>query len=136
MENIILRIKRRRKEKGYSHETMGHELNISPAAYRKIETNQTKLTVERLLQIVKILDISLVEILNIEYDKIGNGEHAQKAMALEQFSHLCSENREKTAKIESLYEERIKQQTITINRLLEVINNSSRSAKSILQHDQ
>ena len=34
---------------------MAHELNTSSAAYRKIELNQTKLTVERLFQIAKIL---------------------------------------------------------------------------------
>lgn len=35
------------------------ELNISDSAYRKIENNQTKLSLEKFLQIAKILDVSI-----------------------------------------------------------------------------
>ncbi|MDR0613695.1 MAG: helix-turn-helix domain-containing protein [Dysgonamonadaceae bacterium] len=44
---------------GYSLENMAMELNISDSAYRKIENNQTKLSLEKFLQIAKILDVSI-----------------------------------------------------------------------------
>ena len=59
MEHILENIKEYRKRKGFSYETMAHELKTSPAAYRKIETNQTKLTVERLQQIAAILEMDM-----------------------------------------------------------------------------
>ncbi len=48
MENILENIKTIRKQKGYSHEYIAHELDISQVAYSKLEKNETKLTVERL----------------------------------------------------------------------------------------
>jgi DNA-binding XRE family transcriptional regulator len=39
MEEVLSKIKEFRKKKGYSYETMAHELDTSPAAYRKIELN-------------------------------------------------------------------------------------------------
>lgn len=122
MENILSFIKKCRKEKGYSYETMGFELNISPAAYRKIETHQTKLTVERLFQIVKVLGVTLETILGIEENKMINHVNPLTDFTLGNSINFHSEYKEKTAKIESLYEERIKEQAITINQLIEVIN--------------
>ena len=45
---------------------MAHDLHITPAAYRKIETGETKLTVERLFKIAEILDIKVSDLLNEE----------------------------------------------------------------------
>lgn len=64
MEVIIDRIKEQRKKKGFSHENMANELNISQAAYSKIEKNETRLTVDRLFEIAEILEISVAELLD------------------------------------------------------------------------
>ncbi len=63
MDTIIDRIKEQRKKKGFSHENMAHELNISQAAYSKIEKNETRLTVDRLFEIANILEVSVSELL-------------------------------------------------------------------------
>ena len=55
MEEVLQKIKDLRNVKGFSHENMANKLKISTSAYRKIESNETKLTVERLLQIAKVL---------------------------------------------------------------------------------
>jgi transcriptional regulator with XRE-family HTH domain len=57
-----------RTKKGYTYENMAHELSITPAAYRKIEIGETKLTLERLFHISEILDSSLSDILEIGND--------------------------------------------------------------------
>ncbi|WP_316842064.1 helix-turn-helix transcriptional regulator [Pedobacter gandavensis] len=49
--------------KGYSQEFMAEKLNISQNSYSKLERGQTSLTVNRLFQIAKILDISVQEML-------------------------------------------------------------------------
>lgn len=51
---------------------MAEELQISHSAYRKIETDQSKLTVERLMQIAVILDKSATKLLNETQARIYN----------------------------------------------------------------
>ena len=64
MEKILERIKQFRTTKGYTLENMANELNISASTYRKVEMNETKLTVERLIKITKILEIPLEDLLD------------------------------------------------------------------------
>ena len=47
MEKIIEKITQYRNRKGYTYENMADELELTTAAYRKIETGETKLSVER-----------------------------------------------------------------------------------------
>lgn len=68
IENLIRRITAARIKKGFSHENMSIELSITPTAYWKIETGQTKLTVERLFRISEILDEPLPRLLEIGSD--------------------------------------------------------------------
>ena len=63
LQKIVEKIARIRKNKGLSYDNMASDLALSPSAYRKIETGETKLTVERLLQISKVLEISIDTIL-------------------------------------------------------------------------
>lgn len=65
MEKIIERIAQQRSKKGYTFENMADELDITPAAYRKIETGETKLSVERLMKISDILEEDLSNLLDI-----------------------------------------------------------------------
>lgn len=74
IEKVMERIVKRREEKGYSLENMANELGLSLSAYNKIEKQQTKLTLERLLQIRIILEIPLQELLDIK----GNNVYHQK----------------------------------------------------------
>lgn len=126
MEKILQRIKEYRKKKGYSYDTMAHELNTSPAAYRKIELNQTKLTVERLYQIAQILEAKVEDILNIKTDKTYHQTNNDNAIGHQEIEDLYQENKEKSNKIEFLYEERIKEQAITIAQLMIVISNQKK----------
>lgn len=66
MEKIIEKIAQQRSKKGYTFENMAHELDITPAAYRKIETGETKLSVERLMKISEILGEDLSNLLDIK----------------------------------------------------------------------
>jgi len=65
IKKVIKNIKSARTKKGYTYENMAHELSITPAAYRKIETGKTKLTVERLFMISEILSTYLSDLLEV-----------------------------------------------------------------------
>jgi transcriptional regulator with XRE-family HTH domain len=58
MENIGEKIRLKRLEKGLSQENMAFDLDISQAAYSKIELGQTDLTVRRIFAIAEILEVS------------------------------------------------------------------------------
>ncbi len=58
------KIRHFRTKKGLSQEVFAELLGISLQAYNKIETNKTKVDIERLQQIAEKLDINLVELLS------------------------------------------------------------------------
>lgn len=118
MEVVLEKIKEYRKKKGYSYETMAHELNTSPAAYRKIELNQTKLTVERLQQIATILEAKVEDLLDIKAEtqfKQTNNESATGYQ--QQIENFYQESQ----KIEQLYEERLKDKEDMMEQLKKII---------------
>lgn len=69
IKNVIEKIAQIRRKKGYTYENMSHELKITSAAYRKIETGETKLTVERLIKISEILGEDLFNLLEMNNKK-------------------------------------------------------------------
>ena len=62
-QNVGERIKRLREERNYSQQYLAGKLGISQKAYSKIETNQTRLSVDSLLKIAEILETSINKIL-------------------------------------------------------------------------
>ena len=122
MEDVLSRIKEYRKKKGYSYETMAHELDTSAAAYRKIELNQTKLTVERLLQIAQILEAKVVDILGINPNSQLNQTNNENATGYQQqIENYFQESKERSEKIEQLYENRLKDKDLMIDQLQKIL---------------
>jgi transcriptional regulator with XRE-family HTH domain len=64
MKSIGEKIRHFRKLKGLSQDELAHELDISLTAYSKIERNITDLNFSRLLQIAKVLNTSVVELIS------------------------------------------------------------------------
>ncbi|WP_346881749.1 helix-turn-helix transcriptional regulator [uncultured Algibacter sp.] len=123
MEHVLEKIKLTRKERGYSHEFMAHELNISQVAYSKLEKNNTKLTVERLFKIAEILDVEIGELLDIRHTNQFNQTNKESATAyLQQTANFYQENKEQNQKIIQLYEARLQDKEKIINRLEGLIN--------------
>ena len=85
---------------------MADELQISHSAYRKIENNQSKLTVERLIQIAVILDTPTPELLDDPPAKvynqnnsgsgtfIGHQEKNETVIAHQEFENYYHDNKE------------------------------------------
>lgn len=74
-ETILQNLKRLRKEKGVTQEEMANKLGISRVTYYSIESGKQELSIQKIDEIIKILDISIFdliksEILNTEKDNI------------------------------------------------------------------
>ncbi len=109
MVTIIENIKRIRKQKGYSHEYVAHELDLSQVAYSKLEKNETKLTVERLYKIAEILEVNISELLDIKNISQFNQTNKENAISyLQQIASFYQENKHQNQKIIELYEARLK----------------------------
>ena len=72
MFNYHEKIRKIRENKNYTQEFMAESLHISQRAYSSIENGKTQLTIERLFDISKILEVSVSEILNLENNNIYN----------------------------------------------------------------
>lgn len=63
---IIQNIKSIRIAKQYSQDYVAAKLNISQNAYSKMELGYTEIPLERLLNLVSILEIEIIDLLNPE----------------------------------------------------------------------
>lgn len=73
------KIRKIREFKGYKQESIAEKLKISQRAYSSIENGKTQLTIERLVEIAKILDVSIMEILELESNTIFNNNFNNNA---------------------------------------------------------
>lgn len=99
IEKTIGNIIKLRKEKGLSLENMANELAISVAAYHKIEKLESKLTVERLLQIIEILNSSVAEIFNVQTENIYHQQIKDQGIGHQQIENLYQDNQVITQKL-------------------------------------
>jgi len=122
MEQVLENIKRIRKQKGYSHENMAHELDISQVAYSKLEKSDTKLSVERLYKIADILETKVGDILEVNPDTAFHQTNNESATGYQQqIENLYQEDKDKTAKIIALYEERLQDKDRLIVQLEKMV---------------
>lgn len=122
MKNVLENIKRKRKQKGYSHENMAHELDISQVAYSKIEKSDTKLSVERLYKLAEILETSVLDLLNEHTENEFNQTNSDSAIGYQQqILNLYQDDKTKTEKIIQLYEARLKDKDRLIVQLEKMV---------------
>ncbi|MBS4041562.1 MAG: helix-turn-helix transcriptional regulator [Flavobacteriales bacterium] len=69
---VLKKIKECRKLKGLSNENMAYELEISTSTYNKIERGEVSLTLERFYKISEILDVTVSELLELNFDNQFN----------------------------------------------------------------
>src|SRR5690606_9785435 len=120
VEKVLRRIRENRKLKGYSHDYMATMLDISPSAYNKLERNETTLSLERLLVITDILELPITEVLDIKTGDIFNQD--LKDNSIGRVETLNQDNKEKTEKIEQLYQQLLTEKDETIKMLKDLIS--------------
>ena len=111
IEKFLGKLKEARKEKGYSHENMAHELDISQGAYTNIENNSLKLTIERFLKIAAILDKPTYYFFEATPNNVyNNNTLAEHSITYQQVQNLYQENKETHSKLVESYEVAIRNQ--------------------------
>jgi len=107
--DVIQKITSLRSKKGYTYENMAHELDITPASYRKIEIGETKLTVERLFKIAEILDEPVSNLLEVSGSVFNqtNNESSTGHQYQQQIENFYHENKEVYEKLLKSKDEQI-----------------------------
>ena len=106
---VIERIVLGRNKKGDTYENMAVELDLTTAAYRKIETGETKLTLERLFKISDILEVPVGELLAIEKSVNQQVNNGNSNVYNQKIDHFYQENREITEQLIKAKDELIAQ---------------------------
>ena len=106
---VIERIVQGLNKKGYTYENMAVELDLTTAAYRKIETGETKLTLERLFKISDILEVPVGELLAIEKSVNQQVNNGNSNVYNQKIDHFYQENREITEQLIKAKDELIAQ---------------------------
>jgi transcriptional regulator with XRE-family HTH domain len=70
--NVGDNIKKFRELKNLTREQIASELNLSLSGYSKIERNEVDLTISRIFEIAKILNVEVAQILNFDAQQIFN----------------------------------------------------------------
>jgi len=99
MNDIGVNIKRIRDQKGYSQEFMASQLNISQASYARMESQETRLTVNRLQQIADILETDIAAFLDSSKLTIQNQTNNEGAYGNGYVQNLHVENKEAFKKL-------------------------------------
>lgn len=108
MNNAISKnIRKHRELKGYSQEYMAHQLEINQASYAKIENNSTRLTIDRLFAISKLLETDIADLLDLKMKTIFNQTENETANAYGKIEHFYQGNKEVYEKLLQAKDEQI-----------------------------
>jgi transcriptional regulator with XRE-family HTH domain len=72
IQQAELKLKQLRELKNLTQEHIATQLGLSTRAYSKIESGETQLTISRLNEISKILEIDPMEVLGFDHQQIFN----------------------------------------------------------------
>ncbi len=76
VDHVLQNIITSRKQKGLSQEYMAQQLGVNASNYSKLERGETRITVERLFQIARVLSVEVERLL---YGTSGYAQMADKA---------------------------------------------------------
>lgn len=108
MNNSINKnIRKYRELKGFSQEYMANQLDINQASYAKIESSSTKLTVDRLFEISKLLETGVTELLDLKTQTVFNQKENETANAYGKIEHFYQDNKEVYEKLLQSKDEQI-----------------------------
>jgi transcriptional regulator with XRE-family HTH domain len=108
MNNIGSKIKRLREQKGYSQEFMASKLDIAQASYARIESQEIRLSIDRLQKIAEILETDISTFFTPTNLTIQNQTNNEGAYGNGYIENLYIENKEITNKLIQALEEEIK----------------------------
>lgn len=72
MNNIGNKIRVLREQKGYSQESLAQELGLTQPSYARLEKQDERISITRLMQIAKVLKTSVAELIDEKTQKISH----------------------------------------------------------------
>ena len=99
MKDTGFNIKRIREQKGYSQEFMATQLDISQASYARLESEESKLTIDRLQKIAEILETDILAFLDTSRVTIHAQTNNEGAFGNGYVENLHIENKETLQKL-------------------------------------
>ena len=97
MNKIVSNIKRIREQKGYTQHYMAVELNMKQASYSRLESQESKLTLDRLQEIANILETDIFTLLDTSKVTIQNQTNNEGSFGY--VENLFNENKETLKKL-------------------------------------
>ena len=95
MNDVIAKnIKKYRELKGFSQEYMAHQLSVNQSTYAKMENSSTKITIDKLFSVAKLLETDVSEILDLKNQTIYNQDLKDNSIGHQQVDNLHQENKE------------------------------------------
>lgn len=109
MNNDIIgkNIRKFRELKGYSQEYMANEMELTQASYAKLESNSTKISVERLFTIAKLLETDVADILELNKQTIYHQDIKEHSIGHQEVQNLHQNNKEVYEKLLQSKDEQI-----------------------------
>ncbi|GHT75412.1 hypothetical protein AGMMS50262_10640 [Bacteroidia bacterium] len=99
MDNIGYKIRRLREQKGFSQEYMASQLDITQASYARIESQEIKLTIDRLQKIAEVLETDILTFFDSTKLTIQSQTNHDNTYAISYIDSLNIENKETTQKL-------------------------------------
>ncbi len=72
MNTVGNKIRILREQKGYSQDSLAHELGITQSSYARLEKQDERINIIRLMQIANILKTTVAELIDEKSQKISN----------------------------------------------------------------
>jgi transcriptional regulator with XRE-family HTH domain len=111
------RIRKLREMNDFSQEFIANELNMSISGYSRIERDEVKLTLDKLIIICRLLDISIEDLLNTDDRKlIEQVKYQQKSNFSDDVKSFSKNS------VEDVYREQIRLLKDEIRYLRDIIN--------------
>ena len=124
IENYIQNIEKIREDKGLSQEYMAMKLGISQSTYTKVERGEVNLYVDRLLKIIKILDVGLAKVFDEENQNVFNvnSYDSSSNTNLQVVETMYNDNKDIVHKLQNTFEEEnkhLKEEVTFLRKMLE-----------------
>ena len=81
MNNIGNKIRVLREQKGYSQESLAQELGLTQPSYARLEKQDERISITRLMQIAKVLKTSVAELIDENSKNVIHQSNNKKAEA-------------------------------------------------------
>ena len=119
MNNVGINIRKLREKKGFSQEYVAQELGINQSTYGKIERENTKISIDRLMKISEILNEDIINLLDL--NPKNTFHQTNQGNAYSYVENINNENAELLKELKEVYEKLIKSKDEQIELLKSLI---------------